>query len=218
MERKEIWVEGSFAGEFQVEQRSKASGGESEAVPDGEGRFARDCHDYGDYDDCQDYDDCDDWNDGDDWDDYADDDHDDGFCKDAKSPRNAKGESHRRSGSNKELGRRGERAAAEYFGRIGYEVLETNYTCPFGEADIVARDGRTLVFVEVKTRSGVAKGFPSEAVDARKRARYEKIAGWYLGDYEEVNIPVRFDVVALMVVAPDRAFLRHYKNAFAAGF
>ena len=113
-----------------------------------------------------------------------------------------------------EIGTRGETAAARYLERVGIRIVERNWTCPFGEADIIAVDGSTLVFIEVKTRTGISKGFPSEAVDARKRARYEKIAAWYLKDYGEVDIPVRFDVIALMVVSPSRAFMKHYVNAF----
>ena len=118
---------------------------------------------------------------------------------------------------NKEIGRRGENAAARYLELLGYEILERNWKCPAGEADIVARDEDAVVFVEVKTRTSLARGLPSEAVDEAKRARYEKIAGWYLRDYEFVDVPVRFDVVALLVVTEDRALVRHYRNAFCGG-
>lgn len=123
----------------------------------------------------------------------------------------------KRSGKrNKELGRRGEDAAALYLARRGYDILERNWTCFAGEADIVARDGETLVFVEVKTRSSVEKGFPAEAVDVPKRERYEKIALAYLAERDFSDIPVRFDVVSIVVLAPDRAFIRHHINAFSA--
>lgn len=118
---------------------------------------------------------------------------------------------------NKQLGRRGEMAAARYLERFGLEVLEINWECPAGEADIIARDGDTVVFVEVKTRSSFKKGFPSEAVNAEKRARYEKIALWYMSDYEFVDVPIRFDIIAVVAVAEDRAVIRHYANAFACG-
>lgn len=124
----------------------------------------------------------------------------------------------KRGVKNRELGRRGEAAAARYLEQFGYEVLELNWECPVGEADIIARDSEALVFVEVKTRTSIEKGFPSEAVDAEKRSRYEKIALWYLRDYEYVDIPVRFDIVALVVVAEDRALIKHYVNAFSAGY
>ena len=118
---------------------------------------------------------------------------------------------------NRELGRRGEDAAARFLDRRGYDIVERNRTCAAGEADIIARDGEALVFVEVKTRSNTEKGLPSEAVDAGKRRRYERIAALFLVDYDVVDVPVRFDVVSIVVVPPDRAFIRHHIGAFSAG-
>ncbi|MEG0302035.1 MAG: YraN family protein [Gordonibacter sp.] len=118
---------------------------------------------------------------------------------------------------NVELGRKGEDAAARFLDRRGYDIVERNWKCLAGEADIIARDGEALVFVEVKTRSSTDKGLPSEAVDAKKRRRYERIAALFLQDYEVVDVPVRFDVVSLVVVSPERALIRHHINAFAAG-
>lgn len=187
MGRKEIWVEGSFAGEMKVEERPSSAFGEdglTEAFDEGE------------------------------WD--ADADEEEWFDGETElwdASSKCKG----RGSRNVEIGRRGEDAAARYLERLGYDILERNYECPFGEADIIARDGLSLVFVEVKTRTGVSRGFPSEAVDEEKRGRYERIAGWYLGSFRETGIPVRFDIVAIMVIAKDRAFLRHYRNAFSVG-
>lgn len=118
---------------------------------------------------------------------------------------------------NRELGRRGEDAAARFLDRRGYDIVERNWTCAAGEADIIAHDGEALVFVEVKTRSNTEKGLPSEAVDAGKRRRYERIAALFLVDYDVVDVPVRFDVVSIVVVPPDRAFIRHHIGAFSAG-
>lgn len=115
---------------------------------------------------------------------------------------------------NKELGRRGEAAAARYLEHIGYEIVERNWECKYGEADIVAYDEETLVFVEVKTRTSIKKGFPSEAVTPEKRHRYEQIAACYLADCHECDFPVRFDVIGLLVVSPDRAMIKHTVNAF----
>ena len=117
---------------------------------------------------------------------------------------------------NVKLGRRGEGAAARFLARRGYEIVERNWKCAAGEADIIARDGKWIVFVEVKTRTSVEKGLPSDAVDAKKREKYEKIAALFLSDFDEVDVPVRFDVVSLLVIAPDRALVRHHINAFAA--
>lgn len=112
------------------------------------------------------------------------------------------------------LGKRGELAAVRCLSRKGYEILETNWTCVAGEADIVALEEDTLCFVEVKTRSNVEKGFPAEAVDAKKRDRYERIAACYLATYENCDIRVRFDVISILVLSENRAFLRFHKNAF----
>ena len=118
---------------------------------------------------------------------------------------------------NKQLGARGEDAAARYLERRGYDIVDRNWTCPAGEADIVARDEKYLVFVEVKTRTSVETGFPEEAVDGKRRDRYERIAAFYLQDHDFVDMPVRFDVVALLVCDTDRAFIRHHINAFGEG-
>lgn len=115
---------------------------------------------------------------------------------------------------NKKIGSRGEAAAVRFLQHLDYEILERNWKCPAGEADIIARDGKTVVFCEVKTRTNLEKGLPAEAVTAEKRNRYERIAGWFLRDYEEVDIPVRFDVIGLLVIRSDRALIRHYVNAF----
>ena len=117
--------------------------------------------------------------------------------------------------SAKELGRRGEDAAARFLHKRGYDIVERNWSCFAGEADIVARDGDTLVFVEVKTRANCEKGFPAEAVTRQKRERYEKIALAYLQDHEVADLTIRFDVVAIVVIATDRALIRHHINAFS---
>lgn len=116
---------------------------------------------------------------------------------------------------NKELGRKGEEAASRFLYRRGYEVIERNWKCYAGEADIIAKDGNTLVFVEVKTRRDTQKGFPAEAVSAAKRDKYEKIALEYLSKSTMSDMSVRFDVVSLVVVERDKALIRHHINAFA---
>lgn len=117
---------------------------------------------------------------------------------------------------NKELGARGESAAARFLRRRGYEIIERNWTCFAGEVDIIAANGEALVFVEVKTRSGVRKGFPSEAVDRAKRDRYERIALAYVQSHCIGEVIVRFDIIAIVVVGPDRALVRHHLGAFSA--
>lgn len=117
----------------------------------------------------------------------------------------------------KDLGRYGEEAAAELLRRKDYVILERNWSCVFGEADIIALDEDCLVFVEVKTRNSIEYGFPEEAVTSKKRARYERIASAYLDCYDGPDARVRFDVISVQGLAGNRAFVRHIVNAFAAG-
>ncbi len=118
---------------------------------------------------------------------------------------------------NASLGKRGEDAAVRYLELRDYEIVERNWSCRFGEADIIARDGDALVFVEVKTRSSIDHGFPEEAVTPTKRAKYEKIAAMYSRECNDLDIPLRFDVIAILVTGSDRALLRHHINAFGQG-
>ncbi len=96
-----------------------------------------------------------------------------------------------------ELGRRGERTAAEFLRRRGYTVIGTGFLARRGEVDLVCRRGDRLVLVEVKTRTSDAFGAPAEAVGVRKRralraaaAEYRALAGW--------RGPIEFAVVAIL--------------------
>ena len=117
---------------------------------------------------------------------------------------------------NIELGRRGEEAAARFLRRRGYQIVERNWKCHAGEVDIIAKDEECLVFVEVKTRLNEDQGVPEEAVTAEKRKRYERIAAAFLKTYDEVDIQIRFDVIGILVLTPDRAMVRHHVNAFGS--
>lgn len=116
-----------------------------------------------------------------------------------------------------EIARRGEDAAAAFLERIGMSIETRNWRSAAGEIDIVARDGDTLVFVEVKTRKSERAGTAEEAVSAAKQRRIVKLARAYLAsDRADCEQGVRFDVVAIRVIADDRALLRHYRSAFEA--
>lgn len=136
--------------------------------------------------------------------------------KGVKETKDAKGVKDVASYSPHELGKRGEEAAACFLERREYEILDRNWKCIAGEADIVALQDDTLCFIEVKTRKDAQKGFPSEAVDTRKRSRYERIAACYLKDHDYADVRVRFDIIAILVLGEDRAFLRHHLNAFGS--
>jgi|GEM_PF-292706 len=120
----------------------------------------------------------------------------------------------RKNMHNKDMGSRGEVAAVSFLERRGIYIRDRNWSCKFGEVDIVAEEEDALIFIEVKTRSSCDYGFPEEAVDGKKRKRYEKIAGCYLKDNDVGDKCIRFDVIAIQVISADRAFLRHHRNAF----
>ena len=116
---------------------------------------------------------------------------------------------------NAELGRRGEDAAARFLDRRGYEIVERNWTCAAGEADIIARDGDSGVFVGVKTRASCDSGMPAEAGEEAKRDPHGRVAARFLPGCPGVDVPVRFDIVSIVAISPDRAMIRHHINAFS---
>ena len=115
----------------------------------------------------------------------------------------------------KRKGARGEERASEFLRERGYRILERNYRCPLGELDIIARDGRVIVFVEVKTRSSHRFGSPQEAIDPRKKRRMTAIALFYLKGQGWLGEPARFDVAAVNLGDGDET-VTLYKNAFDA--
>ena len=115
---------------------------------------------------------------------------------------------------NRKIAKIGEQAAVNYLRWCGYDIIERNWTCEAGEADIIAWDDDELVFVEVKCRTSLKKGFPEEAVTQEKRNRYEKIAGYFLRGFDACNMSLRFDVIGILVIGSDECLVRHHINAF----
>jgi putative endonuclease len=117
----------------------------------------------------------------------------------------------------KPLGQRGEDAAARYLRRAGCKVLARSSRLWPGEIDLVALDGRTIVFVEVKTRTSRDAGHPSEAVDQRKQRRLTVLAVTFLKRHGLLEYPARFDVIAVVWPANRRRpMIEHFPNAFDA--
>jgi putative endonuclease len=113
------------------------------------------------------------------------------------------------------LGDEGEKLAARYLRRIGYKIIARRYRTVLGEIDLIARDGRFLVFVEVKTRRSSASGLPVEAVDLSKQRQLTRLALAYLKQHRLLEWPARFDVVSILwdgTGAPPE--IVHYQNAF----
>ncbi|CAB4903220.1 MAG: YraN family protein [Actinobacteria bacterium] len=103
------------------------------------------------------------------------------------------------------LGKRGEDLACDYLREHGFIIVERNWRCTTGEIDIVARDGSTLVMVEVKTRSSLAAGHPLEAITPAKLARLRLLAGAWCQANEKRYARSRIDGIridAIGVVMP----------------
>jgi len=113
-----------------------------------------------------------------------------------------------------EVGTRGEDAAAAYLERVGMQIVDRNWRSGRGELDIVALDGDTLVLCEVKTRTTSTQGTPEEAVSPAKQKRLIRLARAYLAAAGLEPVAVRFDVISIRVLGPDRALLRHHRDAF----
>lgn len=115
------------------------------------------------------------------------------------------------------LGDAGERLAARHLRRQGLKILLRRYRTPQGEIDLICREGRTVVFVEVKTRRGTGTGLPAEAVDQAKQRQLTRLALAFLKKHRLLEHPARFDVVGIVWPSGDAPpEITHYRNAFEA--
>lgn len=110
------------------------------------------------------------------------------------------------------VGRSGEDQAARHLSRLGYRILERNYRTVHGEIDLIALDGDTVAFVEVKTRTSDAYGAPELAVVPGKQRRMVKAALGYLKRMRLHQMACRFDVVAIS--GPGEGQVQIIRNAF----
>jgi putative endonuclease len=120
------------------------------------------------------------------------------------------------SGARQDLGRGGERLAAEHFERLGYRVLARNHRTRFGELDLVLCDGRVLVFCEVKTRR-LGSGAPWDALDEAKRAQVRRMARAWLAEVSDRPhcAELRFDAIGVTIDARGKLVrLDHEEAAF----
>jgi putative endonuclease len=115
------------------------------------------------------------------------------------------------------FGSRSERAAARFLRRGGYRILARNYSGPLGELDIVALDGRCIVFVEVRSTGGDDPTRPAESVDDAKQRRLTALALDFLRRHRLLNHASRFDVLAISWPAGRREpTIVHHRQAFEA--
>ena len=119
------------------------------------------------------------------------------------------------------LGRRGEDEAAKYLRGIGYRILSVRERVLRGDIDIIALDERTVVFVEVRSRSDTAHGHPAETVGYQKQRRVAELANVYIRRNRLEDCHVRIDVVTVTfsdtgqsVAEIDKPIVEHFQNAF----
>ena len=113
----------------------------------------------------------------------------------------------------RQLGDAGEGLAAAALKKQGYKILEHNYVTPLGEIDLIARQGKTLIFIEVKTRQNTRFGAPQEAVSPAKQARLRRLADYYLKQKKLGEVLMRFDVVAI-IMGEEKPQIEIIQNAF----
>ena len=112
------------------------------------------------------------------------------------------------------LGLKGEKIAARTLKRAGYRIVARNYTCPAGEIDLIAFDGDTIAFVEVKTRISADAADPAASVNRRKQRQLTRVARFFLTAQSAQNRPCRFDVVSVVVAERRKPVVEHFVNAF----
>lgn len=124
--------------------------------------------------------------------------------------------SFRKKDNRKQKGAAAEELAAAALIEKGYQILDRNWRCRFGELDIVAESGGILVVIEVRSRSGTTSfGTPSESVNARKMIQVRNTAQHYIHQKRYYERPIRFDVISVMLGADLTAIsMDHIENAF----
>lgn len=112
------------------------------------------------------------------------------------------------------LGRRGEEIAARHLVGRGLSIVDRNWRCPQGEIDLVARDGGELVFVEVKTRAGLAYGHPLEAITTTKLARLRRLAAAWCEAHPGSHDRIRIDAIAVIAPLRGPVEIEHLERVF----
>lgn len=112
--------------------------------------------------------------------------------------------------NNRAVGTSFEQKAAIFLEQNGYQIIDKNFRCRIGEIDLIARSEQYLCFIEVKYRSGISKGYPSEAINQSKIRRITRTAQYYMLLHKlPQDIPCRFD--AVVILEEDISLI---KNAF----
>src|ERR1700689_419994 len=117
--------------------------------------------------------------------------------------------------SNRSIGSCGEFLAKKYLISQGYQILEENFRNKLGEIDLIAQEGKTICFIEVKTRQSLDQGQPYEAINPWKIRKLSQMATFYLKHrFHTLEIPSRFDVISIVKGKEDQLEIQLIKNAF----
>ncbi len=115
--------------------------------------------------------------------------------------------------NNQLLGKKGENFAADYLKRHGFRIIDRNFKGRYGELDIIALDGKILVFIEVKTRIGRTFGMPEEAVTPRKLREVIQTAQYYKLLHPELSDSLRIDVIGIELNVDETIkYFHHIRN------
>ena len=109
------------------------------------------------------------------------------------------------------LGCWGEQIAEKYLIKKGYLIVARNFRCKLGEIDIIALDGKELVFIEVKTRQNQNYGLPCEAITASKIKHLKRTAAYYMAVNSVNNKDVRLDVIEILKKEV-QSYIHHIEN------
>ena len=113
-----------------------------------------------------------------------------------------------------DLGKKGEELAVSHLKSLGYKIVERNFRCRLGEIDIIAYHGKTLVFVEVRTRKSCQFGSPLSSVAYRKQKKLITLAKFYMKKHRLFDRVARFDVVGITLDKTGNASIELVQNAF----
>ena len=114
---------------------------------------------------------------------------------------------------NQRIGKWGEEVAAEYLAGRGYEILARNARTPYGEIDIVAKQGEIVIFVEVKTRTSNKMGLPEESINTRKRQHMLSAAEHYTAEHEIDHWQI--DVISIEGKPGSTPKITYFENAIS---
>jgi len=116
-----------------------------------------------------------------------------------------------------QTGKAGEKTAVRYLKKKGFKILEQNFTCSLGEIDIIAKDRKNTVFVEVKSRRSLSYGSARMAITAKKQRKISMTALYYLKINRQLDQSARFDVVTVLSTGEEK-MIDHIQNAFELAY